>query len=255
GRERPRPAALRPAHPRLSENRRVDRWPQPEVRHRNRAGGVRARRLGHAGSNCRLHGRSGKSMKTPHLLPALAALGIGAAILGGWGAGVRRCEAEQIHALATPAFIRYLPDRAALQRAALAQDDLLPVYGSSELVRADPYHAGVLFRDYPTGFTIFPVGNNAICSLLHVQKLASAGTAVRGKKVGISYTAETFFEDPTVKRSWYDGNFSPVHAGELAFSVDLSPDVKRYVARRMLRYPETLDNDPLLRFALERLAD
>jgi D-alanine transfer protein len=194
-------------------------------------------------------------MKTPHLLPALAALGIGAAVLAGWWAGVRRYEAEHIHALATPAFIRYLPDRPALQRAALAQGDLLPIYGSSELVRVDPYHAGVLFRDYPTGFTIFPVGNNAICSLLHVQKLASAGTALRGKKVVVSYTAETFFEDPTVKRSWYDGNFSPVHAGELAFSVDLSPDVKRYVARRMLLYPETLDNDPLLRFALERLAD
>jgi D-alanine transfer protein len=194
-------------------------------------------------------------MKTPHLLPALAALGIGAAVLGGWWLGVRRYEAERIHALATLAFLRHLPDRAALQRAALAQDDLLPVYGSSELVRVDPFHAGVLFRDYPTGFTIFPVGSNAICSLLHVQKLASAGTALRGKKVVLSYTAETFFEDPTVKRSWYDGNFSPVHAGELAFSLDLSPDVKRYVARRMLHYPETLDNDPLLRFGLERLAD
>jgi D-alanine transfer protein len=194
-------------------------------------------------------------MKTPHLLPALAALGIGAAVLGGWWADARRFEAERIHALATPAFIRAMPDRAALQREALRHEDLLPVYGSSELVAVDPYHAGVLFREYPTGFTIFPVGQQAICSLLHVQKLASAGSALRGKKVVVSYTAETFFEDPTVKRSWYEGNFSPAHAGELAFSVDLSPEVKRYFARRMLLYPETLDKDPLLRFALEKLAD
>src|SRR5262249_58318270 len=113
------------------------------------------------------------------------------------------------------------PAGAPRRRGGLARDDLLLVYGCWDLVRADPAHAGVLSRDYPTGFTISPVGNNAICSLLHVQKLASAGTALRGKKVVISYTAETFFEDPTVKRSWYDGNFSPVHAGELAFSVDL----------------------------------
>jgi D-alanine transfer protein len=194
-------------------------------------------------------------MKTPHLLPALAALGIGAALLGGWWADARRFEAERVAALATPRFIRFVPDRAALQREALRHDDLLPVLGSSELVMVDPYHAGVLLGDYPTGFAVFPVGNNAICSLLHVQKLASAGTLLRGKKVVVSYTAETFFEDPTVKRSWYDGNFSPVHAGELAFSVDLSPEVKRYLARRMLLYPETLDKDPLLRFALEKLAD
>jgi hypothetical protein len=58
-------------------------------------------------------------------------------------------------------------------------------------------------------------GREAICSLLHVQKLASAGKARRGKKVVVSYTAETFVEHATVKQAWYDGNFSPVHAGEL----------------------------------------
>jgi D-alanine transfer protein len=194
-------------------------------------------------------------MKTPHLFPALAALGIGAAILWGWWLHARHVEAQRVAALAGPAFVRCVPDRAALQREALRHDDLLPVYGSSELVTVDPYHASVLFREYPTGFTVFPIGQQAICSLLHVQKLATAGASLRGKKVVVSFTAETFFEHQTVKREWYDGNFSPVHAGELAFSLDLSREVKRDVARRMLVYPETLEQDPLLRFALEKLAD
>jgi poly-D-alanine transfer protein DltD len=194
-------------------------------------------------------------MKTPHLLPAGIALGLGAALLFGWWCYARRVEAERIHALAAPAFLERVPDRAALQREALRHDDLLPIYGSSEVLLVDPHHATVLFRDYPTGFTVFPVGGRGCCSLLHLQKLASAGRMLRGKKVVVSFTAETFFLDPTVGPERYAGNFSPVHAGELAFSLDLSYEVKQHIARRMLHYPETLEQDPLLRFAVEKLAD
>src|SRR5207244_10813054 len=44
-------------------------------------------------------------------------------------------------------------------------------------------------------------------------------------------------------------------ASELVFSTQLSFGVKQAAARRMLAYPATVTNDPLLRFALERLAD
>ncbi len=46
----------------------------------------------------------------------------------------------------------------AWQRAAFARTDLLPVYGSSELELQDPYHPANLFKEYPSGFTIFPMG-------------------------------------------------------------------------------------------------
>jgi D-alanine transfer protein len=194
-------------------------------------------------------------MKTPHLLPALAAVGLGAALLYGRWRSVRGVEAERIHALAGPAFVNAVPDRGALQREALRHDDLLAVYGSSELMIRDPYHASVLFRDYPTGFTVFPVGKAASCALLHIQRLATAGPALRGKKVVLSFTAETFFQEVTVRREEYAGNFSPQHAAELVFSLHLSHEVKRHTARRMLLYPQTLEQDPVLRFAVEKLAD
>jgi D-alanine transfer protein len=52
----------------------------------------------------------------------------------------------------------------------------------------------------------------------------------------------------------YEGLFVPLRANELAFSTQLSYATKQEAARRMLQYPKTLETEPLLRFALERLA-
>src|SRR5205085_782241 len=54
---------------------------------------------------------------------------------------------------------------------------------------------------------------------------------------------------------YYAGNFSRLHAGQLAFSTDLSLDLKHDAATRMLQFPATLEQDPLLKLGLETLAD
>jgi D-alanine transfer protein len=192
-------------------------------------------------------------MRTPHLLPAAAALLLAGAALAGGFLYARRAESRAVHALAVAA----VPDLAryrALQVAALRQPDLLPVYGSSEVIFPDPYHATALFSGRPSGFLPFPVGERGGCSLLHVQKLAGLGPQLRGKRVVLSFTA-TCFRQPTARAPEYAGNFSRLDANELAFSTDLSRGVKRAVARRMLHYPQTLADDPLLRFALDELAE
>jgi D-alanine transfer protein len=140
-----------------------------------------------------------------------------------------------------------------MQRAAFAQPDLLPIYGSSELVRATPSKASLFFAHYPTHFTVFPVGRAGCSSLIILQKLAAIGPALRGKKVAISISPGWFLT--TVgKPKYYYGNFSAIQAGELLFSPELSYDLKREAARRMLEFPRSLDDDPTLKFALHRLA-
>ena len=59
----------------------------------------------------------------------------------------------------------------------------------------------------------------------------------------------------TVRPDAYAGNFSDLHAGELAFDSRLSLRLRQDAARRMLQFPTTVANRPLLRFALENLAD
>ena len=112
-----------------------------------------------------------------------------------------------------------------------------------------------MFHDYPTGFTIFPVGKAETTCLIILQKLAAVGPALQGRKVAVSLSPFWFFERLTARADGYAGNFSALHAGELAFNTRLSLQLRQDAARRMLQYPATLANRPLLRFALESLAD
>ncbi len=164
----------------------------------------------------------------------------------------RQLEAQNIHELA-PEFTDEKLQGVALQKVAFAQPDLLVMYGSSELAKEMPNNATQFFADYPTGFRVFPVGKPGTTSLAVLQKIAAVGDNIRGHKVAYSISPGWFFSE-TVDTKYYEGNFSPLQALELAFSADLSWDLRRDVARRMLEFPKTLEDHPLLEYALQRLA-
>ena len=161
-------------------------------------------------------------------------------------------EVRFIHAVATDLSDLKLQG-VALQKEAFKNDDLLVLYGSSELVKDVPNRASEFFEPYPTGFRVFPVGKAGTVSLAILQKIASVGGNLRGKKVALSLSPSFFF-DETVNSEYYDGNFSALQASELAFSTSLSPELRRDAAKRMRLYPDTLSENWTLDFAVERLA-
>jgi D-alanine transfer protein len=198
-------------------------------------------------------------LQAPHLVSMFMALGLASSVLIGFDRYATGVENRYVRALSPLMFIQKGQGRA-LQRAAFQRHDLLPVYGSSELLNQRayqrPYNAKVLLEAFPTGFTIFPIGKAETSDLIFLQKLAAVGGSARGKKVVISLTPVWFFNrGEMMDPDSYGGNFSRLQAYELAFSGELSLDVKRRAARRMLDYPGTLASDPLLRFALDSLAD
>jgi D-alanine transfer protein len=192
-------------------------------------------------------------VSTPHLLPAAAALLLAAAALGAGLLYARSVERRAVHAVVAEP-LPTLARLRALQVEAFRHRELLPIYGTSEVLMKNRYHAAVLFREYPTGFRPVCVGQMGGCLLLQLQGLAGVGPALRGKKVVVSCTPDAFWPE-TIPADRYAGNFSPLSANELTFSTALSLSVKQAAARRMLHYPKTLEGDPLLRFALEELAD
>jgi D-alanine transfer protein len=205
--------------------------------------------------------------QNPHLAPALTAVVLGVVVAATFGFYARSLEYRSIEALAADEAIierngKLAPVKnqgVALQQAALDTPALLMVYGSSELnVQAAynrPFHATNLFHDRPTGFTVFPVGKAASTCLIVLQKLAALGPALEGRKVVISLSPFWFFERLEAHEPGYAGNFSPLHAGELVFNSPLSPRLQQDAARRMLQYPSTVAHRPLLKFALENIAD
>jgi len=191
---------------------------------------------------------------TPHLLPALVAILLFAGLLFTVERIAHTVEKRNVHALA-PLLLQQSNLGSALQREAFLQTDLLPVYGSSELYHeATPYRAYEFFKNYPTGFTVFEVAKGGVTSLLNLQDIAAIGPDLRGKKVVISFTP-SMFNSSEISPGAYAGDFSQLHADELAFSPYLSFEIKQMAARRMLDYPDTLRNAPLLQFSLEKLAD
>ncbi|PYK38248.1 MAG: hypothetical protein DME60_11535, partial [Verrucomicrobia bacterium] len=197
----------------------------------------------------RAHGKTGLS----HLFAGLIALGLAGMVLFGGEMAVIHLEHDTVLSTA-PDLFSLKNQGLAFQRAAARAPNVLPIYGSSELlVPAVPEKGNNFFRIAPTGFQLSPVGSGGANPLIMLQKVSALGSHLRGKKLAISLSPGWFF---TAKPSWqgYKGNFSPMAATEMVFGTALDFDLKRKIASRMLECPSTLEERPLLEFALERLA-
>ncbi|HYR59105.1 MAG TPA: D-alanyl-lipoteichoic acid biosynthesis protein DltD [Chthoniobacteraceae bacterium] len=188
----------------------------------------------------------------PHLRALAYALLAAALILAAGAAAGEHLVHRRVNALA-PMLFPLKNQGVVLQQNAFARPDLLPFYGSSELVKPIPDKAAEFFRSYPTDFEVFPVGKAGTTSIIILEKLAAVGETLRGKKVAISLSPSWFME-PQIPPHYYEGNFSKLQAHELVFRSRLSRELKRDIARRMLEFPATLTKRPLLAFALRRLA-
>jgi D-alanine transfer protein len=190
----------------------------------------------------------------PHLFAGLIASGVVAAVLLGAEMAAVHLEQTTIHASA-PELFPLKNQGLAFQRAAARAPYVLPLYGSSELTAVPvPERAHMFFRTAPTGFQVSPVGAGGADSLIMLQKIGALGSDLRGKRVAISLSPGWFVKPGPGWSEGYKGNFSPMAASEMVFGTALDFELKRDIASRMLKYPSTLENSPLLEFALRRLA-
>ncbi len=142
------------------------------------------------------------------------------------------------------------------QRAALRDPHALVVFGSSEslCICGLPYLAGYYYRFGPTGFTVYAVGTGAMSDLVFAQTLGALGDSLAGKKMILSVPWERFQNPKGVTPAAYDNLYRPEIADGFIFDAPLPLSLKAAVARRMLAYPETMADDPVLRTASEALA-
>jgi D-alanine transfer protein len=187
----------------------------------------------------------------PHLFSGIIAVGVAATILFVGRMIAIHLEHKTLHTVA-PREFQLKNQGLAFQRAAARAPDVLPLYGSSELLIPLPERADVFFRNAPTGFQVCPVGKVGATPLIMLQKLAALGCDLRGKKLAISLSPVWFLADIT--RFSYEANFSAFTASELIFNSALDFELKRAIASRMLQFPRTTEKNPLLGFALGRMA-
>src|SRR2546428_713904 len=197
----------------------------------------------------RAHTRQGM----PHLFSGLIASGLVAAVLLSAEMVAVHLEHTTIRSSA-PELFALKNQGLAFQRAAARAPYVLPLYASSELKAVlVPERANIFFRTAPTGFQVSPVGAGGANSLIMLQKVAALGSDLRAKKLAFSLSPGWFLT-PNPRWDGYRGNFSLMAASEMAFGTALDFELKRDIASRMLLCPATLENRPLLEFALRRLA-
>ena len=183
-------------------------------------------------------------MTRVHLRAGVLALACFAAVLAGVRMHARTVEARYVAGFVNvDGDVKYFGR--ALQQAAFQRADLLPVYGASEILYPGPYHAANVFRQFPTGFQVFPVAWWSATPIVLLQKLGALGSTLTGRKVVLTLTPPLFYRPPLEQQS-YLGNFTALHATALLFSDDLPRPLKRAAARRMRQYPGTLTDQPLL---------
>jgi D-alanine transfer protein len=190
----------------------------------------------------------------PHLYAGIIALGLAAIIF--FTAQRVLIHLEHATIVSTAPEIFPLKNQGlAFQRAATHSPKVLPIYGSSELLRPTeaPERGDIFFRTAPTGFQLSPVGGGGANPLIMLQKVGALGSALRGKRLAFSLSPG-WFCTPKPSTQGYTGNFSPMAATEMVFGTALDFGLKRDIAARMLQFPETLEQRPFLEFALRRLA-
>ena len=191
------------------------------------------------------------TVRLPHLVAAGIATGLLACAVVVTTLVAERHERNQVYALAWQATTRKSQGRV-LQLAALDREDLLLLYGSSELdgLHLNANNANTILEDHPVGFFLFPVGGAAMRSLAIAQRVASLGSAIRDRTVAISISPQWFLEYRQLPRDYFRGGFSRTHAFEFTFSSPLRRRLKGELAGRMLEYPRVVQRDELLTLAL-----
>jgi len=187
----------------------------------------------------------------PHLFALCVAIVLTAAtLLAGRSVAIQR-ERSMARALA-PEIFPVKTQGLALQRAAAQAPDVLPLYGSSELLGPFFWRAPDFFRTAPTGFQVSGAGKAGASSLTMLQKIGALDRELRGKRVAVLLSSVWFLGRTTFY--WYDGNFSRFAASAVIFNSGLDFHLKHDIAARMIQYPHTVEKSPLLAFALRRLA-
>jgi D-alanyl-lipoteichoic acid biosynthesis protein DltD len=189
------------------------------------------------------------------ILAAMLALAIGIGLAWSWQRSVVHVSGQYLDAMANiRAPIKSIT--LTLQRAALESPHTLPLYGSSELYCCgDPYRPAQLFASQPTGFDVFAIGRSGIGNLLFMEMFGALGHALDGEKLVMLDSPPWFSNTDAVNAASYAGNFSPAIADAFVFDSPVSMPLLEAAAGRMLAYPETLEGRPLLRAAVEALAD
>jgi D-alanine transfer protein len=139
-----------------------------------------------------------------------------------------------------------------------ARADNLIIYGSSELRTTEiSTHPANFFAGKRNGFQVNLIGRGSCQSLIHAISIAATGDALRGKKV-VLITSPQSYVPGGIAPDQFMANFSPQQYLELMRAGDLPAEIKAGISARVLELfdeyeamPDSARPDAAIRYLAE----
>ncbi len=191
-------------------------------------------------------------MKQPKFGPIFLAFALFALVIVAFMSYVNRfvSKVNNVDGMA-PIYDRRKYDGILTEQKALASKDYLCIFAASNLNNADcTYHPSNVFNGKAAGFIPYLVGRNSVTSLFHALKIAALNGSIRNQKIVLLVEPTNFLVERNLK---IGGNISGLHAYEFVLNSKISSNLKREIARSLLKTVGVY-RDPILTVLLKNLA-
>ncbi|MBK3496917.1 D-alanyl-lipoteichoic acid biosynthesis protein DltD [Viridibacillus sp. YIM B01967] len=131
-----------------------------------------------------------------------------------------------------------------MQNRLLQEPNMLPIYGSSELNRFDPFHPYNYFKANDAGFTTYLYGRGGTQSIHHFLNFAAQEKNLKDKKL-VFIISPQWFTKTGVDEFHFSPNYSMLQSYDLALNDELDPELKKKAMERLLEF-ETVKRDFIL---------
>ncbi|MEK5052860.1 D-alanyl-lipoteichoic acid biosynthesis protein DltD [Niallia sp. FSL K6-0212] len=131
-----------------------------------------------------------------------------------------------------------------LQNEMLKSSTYVPIYGSSELSRWDPFHPSNYFEMNSAPFTPYLIGKGGMTSIIHDLNFATHAAQLKNKQMVIIVSPQWFVKHGTDEQH-FAPNYSSLQAYQLPFNKDVDEQVKRKLMERLMSY-NAVKNDTVL---------
>ncbi|MBR7796105.1 D-alanyl-lipoteichoic acid biosynthesis protein DltD [Agaribacter marinus] len=131
-----------------------------------------------------------------------------------------------------------------LQSEMLKHSTYVPIYGSSELSRWDPFHPSNYFETNAAAFTPYLIGKGGMTSIIHDLNFATHADQLKNKQMVIIVSPQWFVKHGTDEQH-FAPNYSALQAYQLPFNKEVDEQVKRKLMQRLITY-DAVKNDTIL---------
>jgi len=131
-----------------------------------------------------------------------------------------------------------------LQSEMLKSSTYIPIYGSSEMSRWDPFHPSNYFEINSASFTPYLIGKGGMTSIIHDLNFATHAVQLKNKQMVIIVSPQWFVKNGTDEQH-FAPNYSSLQAYQLPFNKGVDEQVKRKLMKRLMVY-DAVKSDAIL---------